>query len=263
MSITEKSFFFIILLYVLTLLASCQPTEENATRIPDEVFVPVKIVFFEDHTPSTESQSIPELSINDIKPILERVVLTTGDVALGIISDESDIQLHRVRIYQKPDKPESSTNKNALLRLKEDSKNKKQFDEYKVALRDWDQRTKQDVSSWIMRAESLLTKKVKARDTDFVGAVNRAVHFLEEDNNVWEEKPLKILFIISDCKDTVGHDPLNIPDDVHIILVTDSYNRDSLIEYNAKPFENILPAIDHTLSLINSYQKNNDDKENS
>jgi hypothetical protein len=244
----------VVIVISLVMLVGCgsgtKAHDTDERKVDENLAKPFLIAILDDKTMSFPEGDIASLDISDVRRPAQRLMETSGEIAYGVIDENADARLFRVRIPPKPGKIERSTNQNVLLRYREDSKRRDEYEKNEQDIQHWKQESADRIDRWCDSIEPLLPLPRDARMTDFNGAVDRALLFLSEDCSIWHSEPVKVLIIISDCQDNRGRGIPDIPTDVLVVHITNLEGKEALSQFNAKTFESASAAIDYVLQLM-------------
>jgi hypothetical protein len=142
---------------------------------------PVRIVLLQDKTGSSNWTRTPQLTVEDIDPLIDLLKTNGGEIGIGLIRDTSNRGLVRLRIDAAPDEPK------IRQRTGRPYDDLRQAREYRVEYAKWEQlfpAWKNDVEGKIAGFKAsvapLLATNADARATDLWGAVQRADLMLSE-----------------------------------------------------------------------------------
>lgn len=211
---------------------------------------PVKICVMQDKSGSTKWNRVPQIAPADIDSLLEIVLRRGGEIGFGLINDDSNRPLVRVRVEEPPVEPalpEPSAERNVFLAAQAAARRKKEYErkleQYEEDVQRWHEDTNKAVKRFEAELQPLLELKPQARRTDISGALLRAKLFLGEPNCGWSTPPALYAILLSDGADTVGKaiQPLQSP--ARLILVNSSGKLGVLKSLSPVCFENPSAAI--------------------
>jgi hypothetical protein len=167
-----------------------------------------------DKTISTKSR-IPQPSIDDFEPLFQRLRVTGGDVAIGLIDEDVAAPFLRLHIEAPPTKPEEPSGTNAIDRaLKLNRYRTRDLPTYLGALRRWQEATEELVRPFRTVLSARLAREVNARFSPINVALLRAQTFLQES----PAETLRVV-IVSDGLDTTNQPRPHFDDSVGIFVV--------------------------------------------
>jgi hypothetical protein len=190
---------------------------ENSTSLGPCQHSIIKIALLQDKSGSTTQTRTPQVTMEHIDVLVKFIRPCGGEIGFGLINEQSNSSLHRLRIEPPPigapTEPERNGNPFQVQR---------NLAEY---------------------------RKLKARyeqvvQADFFGGIQRANLFLSENSSAWPSPPRQFLLIVGDGIDNVKskHEPLQ--KSTQLILVNGSASLGSLASFNPSRFENIESAIE-------------------
>lgn len=150
--------------------------------------LPARIAIMQDKTASTNSTRTQQMKLEDLNPLIELLKRSGGEICFGLIRDNSNRSLTRLRIEEQPEKPNK---KNTIAAARERPK-------YNKVIAEHEESSAQRIESFKKEITPLLQQKANAMRSDIWGAVMRADLCLSEDDSSWRQKPLRYAVIVSD-----------------------------------------------------------------
>ena len=147
---------------------------------------PVKVAFFEDKTGSVNWTRTPQPTLDELQMLVDLLCHTGGELGVGLIRDNSNRGLLRLRIEPPPeDVPplQKSGRPFADARRMEQYRKDKAVFQQKLAV--WQTETDARIARFRKNTQPLLDQRSDARSTDVWSAVRRADVFLGEDDAAW------------------------------------------------------------------------------
>lgn len=188
--------------------AATAPAQPKAPVIQQSVAAvqpPFRCAVFIDATLSREHARI-EATLDDFRPLFERVRTTGGEIAFGLIREDSNRPLARCYIPEPPEAPAvpqpargGNVFVNTNAKKREDAERKK----YDAKVRTWQADADRTVKQCAARILPLIEAPATARATDITSALARADLMLAEPS------------------------PFNRPADAVIVLVSDALHNAS------------------------------------
>lgn len=149
-----------------------QVNQQEETQV--KVKNPIRIATFQDKTGSSLSMRTEQLSENDFLTPINLLRCTGGELAFGLINDQSNRPLLRLRIEVPPVRPTEPKGGNPFENAEREVSYENQLAEYEDSLRKWDSQTKERVNTFMILLKPLLAQKANARTTSIWPAVARA-----------------------------------------------------------------------------------------
>ncbi|MBX3291553.1 MAG: hypothetical protein KF881_01535 [Acidobacteria bacterium] len=205
----------------------------------------MKIGLMLDKSGSAESTRTKQPSLEDIQPLIERIKQSGGELAVGLISDNSNMPLVRLRIDlrpaapTRPDSNEYSAEKLAAAYDKYDVDTKA----YKTKFAAWEVETSRRVERFTADVAKLFQQKPNSRRTDVMNALNRVDLFLSE-KDPFPADTARVIILNSDAQDNVKAKLMPLTSEARLIVVNGIGSVGSLKALNPELFESLESAID-------------------
>lgn len=228
---------------------------ETPPRTPP---VPIRIAVGADKTGSTHWTRTQQLQPDDVEPLIKLLRRSGGEIAVGLISDDSNRSLLRLRIEVPPVEPvldvkDPQVGEVDAYELAEQKKANDQkraefaaaHDRYVEARKQWEASTQRDVDHFLTSLKSLLAVDPNYRATDIWGAITRYDLYLSEDDSSWgATRPIhKYLAMVSDGEDNVHAGSTGpLKSGAKLLLVNGSASVGSLAPLNPQQFESVQAA---------------------
>ncbi len=210
---------------------------------------PVKIALLQDQTESTSWTRTQQLTIDDVSILIELLGQCGGEIGVGLIRDQSNKSLVRLRIEPPPVPPaEAKRPRNPFKAAQFDASLKAQNKEYEEALQKWQGEMEPRIEVFQRAVTPLLEKAPDAGQTDIAGAINRADLFLSEDDAIWNGVPSKWAIFSTDGQDNVRAPLLPLRSNARIVVVNGSASSGLLNQYKPSLFESPRAAFDFLVS---------------
>lgn len=228
-----------ICVFAAMLSAGCTALKTGLQAGPSED-VPVsasaslnKIALMIDKTGSASTAKFRQPSVDDLGEILQWLRDTGGELGVGLIRDESDRPMLRVRFDPPP--PATPLPGNVFLRERE------------VALRKAADSARRQVNdkrldSFRHRLQELLAVPASARRSDILGAVKRGDLFLAEPEREWRKPVRHVLVLVTDGIDNVRKTPTALRSQASVLLVNGADSIGVLAFLHPIQFENLQAA---------------------
>jgi len=171
----------------------------------------VKIAVLLDQTGSTTWTRTPQLRFEDLKPLVRLVARCGGELGVGLIRDDSNRSLVRMRVEEPPVPPQEGN----PLRV---TKLRKQYQQREQR---WRKQTDEQARTFEESVKALLARKADARCTDVWGAVLRANLFLGEPEPRWG-RVVRWAIFVSDGRHNCGTKPVKFTSGAKVLVVNGS-----------------------------------------
>ena len=205
-----------ILVLICTLVVACMlsgctqtATESQASASPaisitEPACNPVRVAIMLDKTGSANQMRTPLMSDDDVDLYFEVLRKCGGELGVGLITDDSNRSLLRVRIDAPPMKPAAPANENnpfagAIAAGKYEQEKQNYDSQFAV----WKEAMEKRLAPFRQDLNALVTAPSSAPKTDIWGAVGRIELFLGEDESSWKTATKKFGILVSDCEDNV------------------------------------------------------------
>jgi hypothetical protein len=251
-----KRFAFTTFMVIIAVLVAGCTSQQSANQkdtagspssnISHKTTTPVKIVVLQDITPSTNWTGTPMLTIADLDPVIEMLCLRSGELAFGLISDDSDKGFVRLMIESQPMPPvEPSKEGNPYKVAEIYGKYKQDMEEFKGRFDIWKRNTEAVKSRFKADVDRLLQEKRLVKSTDVFSGVRRADLFMSEDDAAWKNQKIKkYIVLITDGLENAGKvQECSLKSDSKLILVNSSGSMGLLADLKPLRFESIAPAV--------------------
>lgn len=240
-----KLTFIIVIVANLILLTGCPKTPPPPP--PVEVVEVIKVGVMLDKSGSAKSTRTKQPTIEDIQPIINRIKQSGGELGVGLVTDNSNKSLVRLRVEVRPTlpvKPTSETFKGDADKFasayKEYNQKKALYEENIVS---WNQETEKRVQKFLSEVEQLLSLEPKAKRTDVMNALNRVDLFLAEKDPSFPVNAKKVIILNSDAQDNVKAKLNALNSGARLIVVNGIGSVGSLKDLKPELFESLEAAI--------------------
>jgi hypothetical protein len=225
-----------------------EPTAAAAAPIV-EILPAVKIAVLVDKTDSTNRTRVQQIKKEDLDTVIELITRRGGEIAVGLVADDSNRSLLRLLVPEPPEapvEPDRRTNPFILAEQRD-----QYYKERRAYGEDLDRR-EADVGARLgaFREElaELLSRPADAPKTDIWGAVLRADLFLGEPNEVWRVAPHKYAVFATDGQDNVRKHKTQVRSGARILIANGSASLADMASLNPLQFESVASAIQYVLS---------------
>lgn len=222
-----------------------------------QVASPVKVCILQDKSGSAGHTRTEQFTEAHIEPLLSLIRESGGEIAIGVIQEESDRSLTRIRMERMGAAPASRSKRpdkgNAIklmqLQKEWDAKQVKweaTQAEYEKAVAEHNATMALRMSAFLRAIRSIIKRPANAPWTDIYGGLNRADLFLAEPDTIWHATPHKYLLIVSDgLHEGVDKPPVTVlRSDATLILANGAGSQGALEAFNAIRVESIDAAVE-------------------
>lgn len=221
-----------------------KPITPTTTSQPCQQSI-VKIALLQDKSGSTGQTRTPQISMEHIDLLVNFIRPCGGEIGFGLINEQSNSSLHRLRIEVPPSgapkEPDKNGNPFQVQReMAEYRKAKVKFDQ---SVQAFESETDRRIATFKSQISSLLDAPATAPRSDFFGGIQRANLFLSENSAAWPSPPHQVLLIVGDGLDNVHSKHEALQKATRLILVNGSASVGSLTSLSPTRFENIESAI--------------------
>jgi len=214
----------------------------------------LKVAVMQDKSQSAQEYRTPQLAVSDLAPIIERLRVCGGELAVGLIKAESNRSLTRLYVPRPeldalPEKPSREEADDAFAynqAMKEYKKARAQAAKARKAARARHRRkVKRRVEAFKSEVAELLKTPADAQHTDVWGGVRRAELYLDEPGAGAASH--KAMIIISDARDNQGRPSVTLPleSGAQVLLVNGAPSQGAFEGMKPKPvrLESISSAV--------------------
>jgi hypothetical protein len=216
---------------------------------PGPKCAPVKIAILHDKTESTSWTRTPTLTFDDLAPVIELCGQCGGELAFGLIRDQSNRSLVRLRLEAQPPEPQAAElprNRFKAAQVKAEQERKRK--EYEAQYDEWLGEMQARVAEFRAAVEPLLSSNADAGRTDIWGAAMRADSFLAEDDASWGQKTHRWAVFVSDGQANVQTPFAPMRSQAKVLGVNGSASLGVLERLNAMRFESPKAAFDFIIA---------------
>jgi hypothetical protein len=205
---------------------------------------PLRIVIFQDKTGSATWMRTPQISVDDLEPLIAYIARCSGEIALGLVERNSNASLVRMHVerpapvwVEPPVAGGSAFRRERAQR--ERAEKRRTFEADSAAHFDG---VAQRVAAFQDLAAPLLQRPPNARRTDIWGAISRAAYFLGEPVPGGVEQRL-VALLASDAKDNIGAPSVPLPERAELLLVNGEPSLGALKDLDPRRFESFASAV--------------------
>ena len=231
---------------------------------------PVKIGAMLDKSGSASWTRVEQPRVQDFQKLLPLLLENGGELAVGVICDNSNRSLVRVRIEprpvlaasgfhnpQMPEEPVNQGNAFALRKLREEYNEKlaeynelrdadlQVLDDHRQKLQQWESESEERKERFIALLDPLLERPVDCPSSDIWGGIRRAELFLAENDAAWSMPSRRFAVFITDGLDNVGVRPTSIGSKAEVLLVNGAGSAGVFEKIEHKAFESVSAAFLH------------------
>jgi hypothetical protein len=208
---------------------------------------PVKVAFLQDKTGSANWTRTPQPTLDELQMLVDLLCHAGGELGVGLIRDDSNRGLLRLRIEPPPEdvpKPTKTGRPFADARRMEQYRNDKAVFQQRLAA--WHAETEGRIARFRKDAQPLLDQRSDARSTDVWGAVRRADVFLNEDDTAWHRPTHRwAVFATDGLHNRRAVKAAVMKNGARIMVINSDAQFGSLALLHPEPFESIEAAFRH------------------
>jgi len=239
------------------LIAGCGPSSSGtvtATTSKTEGAKPslrsqVRIALIQDKSLSTGETRTPELTLDNMEPLVELLGQTGGELAVGTIDNRSNRCMVRLHIDAGPDEPLAPpAADNSLERWQQQNELRKRKAAFEQQQQAWQGAMQERIAVFQTAVEPILSAPANAQHSPVWDAVRRADLFLSEPQGAASE-PHRYVVLITDGMDDVGAQPVPVHTGTRILMVNGSGQLGSLAVLRPQRYESIEAAISQIAAL--------------
>lgn len=243
----------------LTMMYAVLKFQEATAQVSSEVRAPVIIGIMQDISLSGDHNRIPFISEQQLGKLLEIIKDHSGELGFGLIADQSNRTLIRLRVDKEPVAPvRPAKERNPFFAVQQRKAYQRSRDSYNEKMVRWNKEFSQSNQRFIDSVERLM-RNTKRGWTDIWGAVKRLNLFLEEDVASWDKEPLRFAVLITDGENTIRKPKVTMTPQAKVIIVNGSASAGNLAELKPLAFENIDAAIRYIQTVIRKGGSNHAD----
>jgi hypothetical protein len=211
---------------------------------------PVVVGVMQDISLSGDRTRIPFISAQQLASLLEIVKENGGELGFGLIADQSNRTLIRVRIDRQPQAPVvAAIERNPFFAVQQRKAYQRALKNYEKKLSQWNEEFAQ-ASQLFIDSVAKDIHGTRRGNTDVWGAVKRLNLFLAEDAASWGKEPLKFALLITDGENTVRKTKVIMTPVARVIIVNGSAAAGNLAELKPLAFESIDSAIRYIETIV-------------
>lgn len=228
---------------------------------------PVRIAVMLDKSGSANSTRVEQPGVEEFQKLLPLLLENGGELAVGVICDDSNRSLVRVRIEPPPVLVASSFNNPQMLVSPEDGGNafdlqeirqeyKEQLaayneqletdrltlEKHRQELQGWESESEERIKRFVPQLEPLLQHPVDCQSTDIWGAIARTGLFLNENDAVWSQSPRRFAVFITDGIHEAEGKKTAIGGGTEVLLINGSASAGVFKDLKHQPFESVSSA---------------------
>lgn len=242
---------------VALLVAGCDPsgttlgvTEKAAlAKAKSSSGSQVRIALIQDKSLSTGETRTPQLTLDDMEPLVELLGQTGGELTVGTIDNRSNRSLVRLRIDAGPEEPVApAVADNSLERWQQQNALRKQKAEFEQQQQAWQDAMQERIAAFQTAVEPILSAPANAQHSPVWDAVRRADLFLSEPQ-VGGTEPHRYVVLITDGMDDVGAEPVPVHNGTRILMVNGAGQLGSLAMLRPQRYESIGSAVAQIVAM--------------
>ena len=204
----------------------------------------VRIVALVDKTASTSWTGVPVVKVEDFDPLLALLARRGGELAVGLIRDQSNRGLLRLKVSPAPVAPQPpDPHQNPFLLAEARAAYETRLREHREQIEQRRRAVQQRMAEFRARLGELLEVNADARRTDVWDALRRAELFLSEPVNSGLAEPHNWILLVSDGEDNVGRPKVALRSGARLLVINSSATLGALAELDPLAFESFSAAI--------------------
>jgi hypothetical protein len=209
---------------------------------------PLRAVVFIDQTGSMELARVPHVTADSLTPLLDRLQVAGGELAVGLIRDRSDAPLVRVFVPAPPLAPVFPPRKTA--NIFEKARERKREDEerarYAARQQTWHADAAARINAFVESIAPLFAN-ADAPATDIHAALLRADVFVSEPN-AFGQPVTNVVILVTDGVETVDPEtPAQFKSPAELLLVNGTGSEGQLAALHPTRFEALDAAIRYVI----------------
>lgn len=228
---------------------------------------PVKIGVMLDKSGSANWTRVEQPRVEDFQKLLPLLKENGGELAVGVICEDSNRSLVRVRIEQRPVLAASLFKNPQMPQSPEDGGNAFELQERRQAynqqlveynkqletdgrtlenhrqeLQGWESESEERIKGFVPQVKPLLERPVDCQSTDIWGAIARTGLFLNENDAVWSQSPRRFAVFITDGIHEAEGKKTTIGGEVEVLLINGSASAGVFKNLKHQAFESVSSA---------------------
>lgn len=228
---------------------------------------PVKIGAMLDKSGSASWTRVEQPRVKDFQKLLPLLLENGGELAVGVICDNSNRSLVRVRIEprpvlvasgfhnpQMPQSPEDGGNAFELQEIRQEYKqelaayneqleaDRQTLENYRQKLQGWESESEERIKGFVPQLEPLLERPVDCQGTDIWGAIARTNLFLNENDAVWPQSPRRFAVFITDGIHEAEGKKTTVDGGTEVLLINGSASAGVFKNLKHQAFESVSSA---------------------
>lgn len=211
---------------------------------------PLRIVVIYDISGSMQKAYVDTLKVQDLDILVKLIKTNGGELAFGLLKENSNRPLIRLPIEAPPIRPTFSTQSNNVFeKLLQNNENKNILSKYIRDSLDWVANVDPQINEFKTKVQTILDQHKTAVKSDVWNAVLRCDIFLSEPDDIWGKKASRYAILISDGIHNSGGKH-RIPQNPNIewIIVNGIGSVGALCVLKPKIFESPRAAFEYILS---------------
>jgi len=240
-----KKHFYMAALVLLFGTATCSASKaESAAPATVQVALnSLKIAILLDKTGSANVTRTQQPEPKDFDPLIDLLLKTGGELGVGVIRDQGNRSLLRLRIEVPPAKPtELPPERNPFKEAERRARYQSQIADYEKQYQQWFTKVGELRKVFMGALVTLTSQKADAPNTDLYSAVERAELFLCEPDITWPCPTHRYLVLVSDGQDNVQKKPIVVRSGAKVIVANGSGSLGALTHLNPEQFESLEAA---------------------
>jgi hypothetical protein len=210
---------------------------------------PVKVAIVPDQTGSRTWTRTPRVSSQNLSPLIDLLRSRGGEIGVGLIRDDSNRSLVRLRVDRPPAAPkEPDEEGNAFVLLEQRTRYIGLLEKYEEGRAGWEEVTREQINTFVSTLEPLLNPARAAAASDVWGALRRVDSFLAEDDTSWGGSASRWAVLVTDGQDNVGVPMASLASGAQLLVVNGSGSMGALAHLDPTQFESLDAALRHLVA---------------
>jgi hypothetical protein len=203
----------------------------------------VRIAALVDKTASTSWTRVPVVRVEDFEPLLALLARRGGELAVGLIRDESNRGLLRLKIPRAPAAPTPpNPHQNPFLLAEARAAYEIGLRRHHEHIEEWRREVSGRLADFRAKLGPLLEVEADATRTDIWGALRRAELFLNEPQSSGLVAPHNWILLVSDGEDNARRPKVALRSGARLLLINSSAMLGALAELKPLAFESFPAA---------------------
>lgn len=205
---------------------------------------PLRVLVAVDDTLSMRESRTPEVSTTSLGPLLDRIQMVGGELAIGFIRERSGAPLLRLYVPAPPEPPITiGAGGDLFSRAKAKQQQERQTEQYAADRRHWRADATARVNAFLSELAAMLSEPRDAKRTDIRSMIVRADLFLAEPTTYLRPTINIIIFVTDGIDDVNTETPPPLASHADVLLVNGTGTVAYLAPLNPVRFESLDAAL--------------------